>query len=105
LTTSGNENNDESKNNNLFNYYSKLAKVADVGLGPQTPSEQVRHQRLAKLVVELDRMVGIVEQHPNYHVTLFRIRDHDDYGKSELLVAVPKHRHKEVSGLEELAVI
>jgi uncharacterized UPF0146 family protein len=68
--------------------YSMIAKVADVGLGPQTPSDQREHQRLAKLVVELDRLVGVVEQH-HYTVEMYRIKDHDDYGKSEIMVGIP----------------
>lgn len=69
--------------------YALIAKVADVGLGPQTPPEQRRHQRVAKLIVELDRLMGAIERH-NYAVAMFRIKDHgEDYGKSEIMVGVP----------------
>ena len=68
--------------------YSQIAKVADVGLGPQTPSSQREHQRLAKVIVELDRLAGVVERH-NYSVGIFRIQDHDNYGKSEIMIGVP----------------
>jgi SAM-dependent methyltransferase len=71
------------------NEYSILAKVADVGLGPQTPVEQIAHQRRAKCIVELDRLLGIVEQYGSYEVAMHRIKDHDDYGKSEILVGIP----------------
>jgi hypothetical protein len=65
-----------------------LARTADVGLGPQTPFEQRAHQRLAKYAIELDRLLTASEQH-DYHVQLFRIRDHHEYGKSELLLGAP----------------
>lgn len=68
--------------------YTLLAKTADVGLGPQTPTEQVRHQRLAKLVIELDRLAHVVEE-KDYSVRLLRIMDHGGYGKPEILVGVP----------------
>lgn len=71
-----------------IDYYSQIAKVADVGLGPQTPVSQREHQRLAKVIVELDRLAGVVEQH-DYSVGIFRIQDHDDYGKSEIMVGMP----------------
>lgn len=70
--------------------YSLIAKVADVGLGPQTPASQREHQRLAKLIVELDRLSGAVERH-NYSVSIFRIQDHEEYGKSEILLGLPPH--------------
>ena len=69
-------------------YYSQIAKVADVGLGPQTPTSQREHQRLAKVIVELDRLAGVVERH-EYSVGIFRIQDHDDYGKSEIMIGIP----------------
>ncbi|GKY93592.1 hypothetical protein MPSEU_000326600 [Mayamaea pseudoterrestris] len=99
--------NDQSSisSESLFNTYSKLAKVADVGLGPQTPLEQVRHQRLAKLVVELDRLAGVVEQHSNYQVKLVRLCNHADYGKAEILIGVPSDNHLAVKGLNELALL
>jgi hypothetical protein len=82
---------DSSTNNNAYSpeeYYEVLARTADVGLGPQTPLEQRTHQRLAKYAIELDRLLAAQEQH-DYHVQLFRLRDHDDYGKSELLLGAP----------------
>jgi SAM-dependent methyltransferase len=69
-------------------YYEVLARTADVGLGPQTPLEQRTHQRLAKYAIELDRLVAAREHH-GYHVQLFRLRDHEEYGKSELLLGAP----------------
>jgi hypothetical protein len=72
------------------NYYSILAKVADVGLGPQTPSKQRVHQRRAKRIVELDRAMRAVEQH-GYDVHLVRLPDDDPwgYGKGEVMVGMP----------------
>jgi Methyltransferase domain len=70
--------------------YSLIAKVADVGLGPQTPTSQREHQRLAKLIVELDRLSGAVERH-NYSVSIFRIQDHEEHGKAEILLGLPSH--------------
>jgi len=69
--------------------YQILAKVADVGLGPQTPLAQIEHQQRAKLLVEWDRLMETVENH-NYSVGIFHLKDHDEfYGKKELLVGVP----------------
>lgn len=68
--------------------YDILAKIADIGLGPQTPAEQVLHQQVAKHVVEIDRMQAATEDH-DYSVRLLRLRGHDFYGKSELLVGAP----------------
>jgi hypothetical protein len=84
---------DSSQNNNNAytspeEYYEVLARTADVGLGPQTPLEQRTHQRLAKYAIELDRLVAASEQH-GYHVQLFRLRDHEEYGKSEMLLGAP----------------
>jgi SAM-dependent methyltransferase len=82
---------DSSQNNNAYSpeeYYEVLARTADVGLGPQTPLEQRTHQRLAKYAIELDRLVAASEQH-SYHVQLFRLRDHEEYGKSEMLLGAP----------------
>jgi hypothetical protein len=82
---------DSTKNNNAYSpeeYYELLARSADVGLGPQTPLEQRTHQRLAKYAIELDRLLAAREQH-DYHVQLFRLRDHEEYGKSELLLGAP----------------
>jgi len=72
------------------NYYSILAKVADVGLGPQTPSQQRVHQRRAKRIVELDRAMRAVEQH-GYDVHLVRLPDDDPwgYGKGEVMMGMP----------------
>ena len=74
----------------LFNYYSILAKVADVGLGPQTSSQQRVHQRRAKQIVELDRAMRAVEQH-GYDVHLVRLPDDDPwgYGKGEVMMGMP----------------
>lgn len=77
------------------NYYSQLARVADVGLGPQTPNEQVHHQKLAKWSIELDRLADVVERFPHYHVRLLRLPDQDGYGKTELLVGVPYCCHED----------
>lgn len=84
-------NDSSSANNNAYSpeeYYEVLARTADVGLGPQTPLEQRTHQRSAKYAIELDRLVAASEQH-DYHVQLFRLRDHEEYGKSELLLGAP----------------
>mmetsp|Transcript_35318 Transcript_35318/g.59959 ORF Transcript_35318/g.59959 Transcript_35318/m.59959 type:complete len:405 (+) Transcript_35318:41-1255(+) len=67
--------------------YSILAKVADVGLGPQTPSQQREHQRRAKRIIELDRLASGYEVH-GYETGLCRIEHHNPllYGKGELLL-------------------
>jgi len=67
--------------------YTTLAKVADVGLGPQTPSQQREHQRRAKHIVEMDRLRYASEEH-GYNVSLMRIEGHDPkvYGKGEILL-------------------
>ena len=67
--------------------YTTLAKVADVGLGPQTPSQQREHQRRAKHIVEMDRLRYASEEH-GYNVRLMRIENHDPlvYGKGEILL-------------------
>ena len=72
------------------NYYSILAKVADVGLGPQTPAKQRVHQRRAKRIVELDRAMRAVEQH-GYDVHFVRLPDDDPwgYGKGEVMMGMP----------------
>ena len=72
----------------IYEYYSLIAKVADVGLGPQTPVEQRRHQRLAKLVVEFDRLVETQENYA-YLTRLLRLPSHDNYGKAEILLGAP----------------
>lgn len=71
-------------------YYSILAKIADVGLGPQTPSKQRVHQRCAKRVGHLDRAMRAVEQH-GYVVHLVRLPDDDPwgYGKGEVMMGMP----------------
>ena len=79
-------------------FYVTLAKVADVGLGKQTPEEQRRHQRVAKYVVEMDRLMGVVEDH-DYRVQIYRLRDHEGYGKTEIFVGVPKE-HPAASNME-----
>lgn len=71
--------------------YVTLAKVADVGLGPQTPAEQRLHQRWAKYAVEMDRLMEAVEEH-EYTVQLYRLKDHEGYGKAEIYVGVPNER-------------
>ncbi|KAL7527811.1 hypothetical protein ACHAXR_002142 [Thalassiosira sp. AJA248-18] len=72
-------------------YYSILAKVADVGLGPQTPSQQREHQRRAKKIIELDRLASSSENH-GYETRLLRIQHHDPlvYGKGELLLGAKR---------------
>jgi len=67
--------------------YVILAKVADVGLGPQTPSKQREQQRRAKEIVELDRLASGSERR-GYATRLLRMRGHDplEYGKGELLL-------------------
>ena len=67
--------------------YTTLAKVADVGLGPQTPSQQREHQRRAKHIVEMDRLRYASEEH-GYSVRLMRIEHHNPevYGKGEILI-------------------
>lgn len=67
--------------------YEVLAKVADVGLGPQTPSEQREHQRRAKIIVELDRLASSAENF-GYYTRLVRIKDQGKvaYGKGEILL-------------------
>ena len=73
--------------------YEILAKVADVGLGPQTPSEQRAHQRRAKRIVELDRLMSAAEGRRDgqkYYVRLARIHDARVYGKGEMLIGAPE---------------
>ena len=82
---------DEEKNLRL---YEMLAMVADVGLGPQTPKEQVLHQQRSKLIVEWDRLMEICEDYPNYQVAMFHINKDPleqgyDYGKREIFVGIP----------------
>lgn len=76
---------------NMDKKYALLAKVADIGLGPQTPSQQREHQRRAKKIVELDRLRGASERH-GYDVRLMRIQGHDPliYGKGELLLGAKR---------------
>ena len=73
------------------NEYALLAKVADVGLGPQTPTQQREHQRRSKKIIELDRLASSSENH-GYETDLFRIQHHDprEYGKGELLLGAKK---------------
>ena len=67
--------------------YERLAAIADVGLGPQTPDDQRQHQQRAKWTIELDRLQAV----PDYYaVGLVRLRDHEDYGKQEVLVGAPR---------------
>ena len=67
--------------------YTILAKAADVGLGPQIPSQQRLQQSRAKKIVELDRLMAASEGY-GYDVRLMRISGHDPlvYGKGELLI-------------------
>jgi len=67
--------------------YTLLAKVADIGIGPQTLSQQRQQQARAKKIVELDRLLAASEGH-GYDVRLMRIRDHDPlvYSKGDLLI-------------------
>jgi hypothetical protein len=67
--------------------YAILAKVADVGLGPQTPTKQRQTQNRAKKVVELDRLMSALENE-DYDVHLMRLPDHDPliYSKGDLLL-------------------
>jgi len=69
--------------------YVSLAKVADIGLGPQTLPEQIYHQKKSKRIVEWDRLMGVVESH-DYRVHMYRIKDHENYAKQEILIGVPK---------------
>jgi hypothetical protein len=79
--------NSDAVDNTLEEKYTLLAKVADVGLGPQTPSQQRQQQARAKKIVELDRLLAASEEH-GYDVRLMRISDHDPlvYGKGDLLI-------------------
>ena len=74
--------------NDHRNDYILLAKVADIGLGPQVSEEQHRHQRIAKLVVECDRLSSVLETE-DYGVQLLRLRDHEGYGKPEIMIGTP----------------
>ncbi|KAL3789603.1 hypothetical protein ACHAWO_007761 [Cyclotella atomus] len=64
--------------------YNMLAKVADVGLGPQTPTQQRSAQHRAKKVVEIDRLLSASENE-EYYVDLMILPDHDPlvYGKGD----------------------
>jgi hypothetical protein len=76
--------------------YALLAKVADVGLGPQTPTQQREQQRRAKRIIELDRLMSASERQFGYDTRLMRIQDQDDdpqiysYGKGEVLLGALK---------------
>lgn len=67
--------------------YTLLAKAADIGIGPQTLSQQRQQQARAKKIVELDRLLAASEEH-GYDVRLMRIRNHDPlvYSKGDLLI-------------------
>lgn len=69
--------------------YVSLAKVADIGLGPQTLPEEIDHQKKSKRIVEWDRLMGVMELH-DYRVQMFRIKDHEGYAKPEIFIGVPK---------------
>lgn len=80
-----------STTDSVDSYYEILAKIADVGLGPQTPTEQIVHQQKSKLIIEWDRLMEVYENH-NYSVALYRMKQVDDdyyYGKSEILIGIP----------------
>ncbi|KAL7464818.1 hypothetical protein ACHAXS_005144 [Conticribra weissflogii] len=70
-------------------YYTLLAKVADVGLGPQTPTQQREQRRRAKRIVELDRL-RFASERCGYDVRLVRMEglSHDPmvYGKGDILL-------------------
>ena len=70
--------------------YTILAKVADVGLGPQTPESQREHQRRAKKIVEIDRLQCASEN--DFTVTLIRMANHNPlfYGKGEVLLGAKR---------------
>ena len=72
-------------------HYTTLAKVADIGLGPQTPTQQREHQRRAKTIIELDRLGSSMEDY-GYDTRLMRIQHHDPwvYGKGELLLGASR---------------
>jgi len=80
--------NDVLNSNDADAEYAILAKVADVGLGPQTPSQQRGHQRRAKHIVELDRLAYSSSREYGYETGLVRVRRHDPtvYGKGEMLL-------------------
>jgi hypothetical protein len=71
--------------------YTILAKVADVGLGPQTPAQQRQTQNRAKKVIELDRLLSASENH-DYDVRLVILPEHNPlvYGKGDLLLGAHK---------------
>jgi len=50
----------------LESKYTTLAKVADVGLGPQTPTQQREQQRRAKRIIEYDRLMSASERQYGY---------------------------------------
>lgn len=80
----------EDNESNTATKYTTLAKVADVGLGPQTPTKQRAHQIRAKNIVEMDRLKYAAERY-GYSVRLMRIDgEHHDpllYGKGDILLA------------------
>ena len=85
-----------SASSNRDDGYALLAKVADVGLGPQTPTQQREQQRRAKRIIELDRLMSASERQYGYDTRLMRIQDQDDdprvysYGKGEVLLGASK---------------
>ncbi len=76
--------------------FALLAKVADVGLGPQTPTQQREQQRRAKRIIEFDRLMSASERQHGYDTRLMRIDDQDEdprvysYGKGEILLGALK---------------
>jgi len=85
-----------SASSNRDDGYALLAKVADVGLGPQTSTQQREQQRRAKRIIELDRLMSASERQYGYDTRLMRIQDQDDdprvysYGKGEVLLGALK---------------
>mmetsp|Transcript_24117 Transcript_24117/g.49340 ORF Transcript_24117/g.49340 Transcript_24117/m.49340 type:complete len:528 (-) Transcript_24117:39-1622(-) len=73
--------------------YALLAKIADVGLGPQTPTRQREHRRRAKRIVEWDRLRYASERY-GYDVRLVRVDGplHDPmaYGKGDILLGAKR---------------
>jgi len=82
--------------------YNMLAKVADVGLGPQTPTQQRSAQHRAKKVVEIDRLLSASENE-EYYVDLMILPDHDPlvYGKGDLLLGA-KEGSEEAKAIRSL---
>jgi Methyltransferase domain len=81
----------ESKDD-INELYTRLAKTADVGLGPQTSPMQREHQAWAKLIVEMDRLEYAREAY-NYEIYLVKmptLLNDENNGKMEILLGVPR---------------